>query len=965
MNTIEFFKAILPSDSVYIIAAHTEKGFRHKGFTSIEEAAAFAHKCDASGVPTYHACAAYKELPYRDENGKLVARTSTNWKCAKAFWQDIDCGETKAAEGKGYATQKEGAKALLAWCKTKGLPFPMLVNSGRGVHAYWALTTPLAPVEWVKVATALKSMMQADHLLIDPSRASDFASVLRPVGTHNRKDPSNPKEVKVVLEQKAPIDTDTFCMKVAELVANSDCEIGPIPAWLSGEPVEEIPYTPIECKAELCADKCAQVRAMRDTKGDVSYDHWRGVIGIIKHCEEGIELAHAWSERRGETGHSNLDVDTRYNTWDSAPPTCEFFEKCNPEGCEGCPFKGKIKTPIVLGRVEPESKPEEVAGVIEGDEKQATVSVEVPELPSGYAWDGTCLVHYMPNKDGVLEAHPFCKTRFYLIDRIRNAEGKYEFVARAHLPKGIIREFNIPGQVVGAGGSKLLELLGGYEIMTTNAKDAPTQMSAYIKDAVTKLTEQKPVTSTHTAFGWQDDGSFLIGSRLYRPDGSVTEALLSGYASDNRGAFPRPKGSVSDYAEKLNWVYNREGMEPMQYLICSLFAAPLVDLAEPTYNGIPCALTGADSGKGKTTAAMAALYAFGRAFPDMVISGKNGATVKAQAALLGTFGNIPVLFDEVTNVESKRLSELCYALSNGVENMRLRSTAGRVGFSQRESWRTQVAMTGNSCLMARLSTEGNTEAEAMRIFEIRVDQYDIPKLDPIAVSAALAEMERNQGCAGEMLIQYLVTHRAQASKTLLETYGLLNEDADLMSEPKYRFYRNHMACTLATAQILKDMGIIQFDLEALRAFAIDAVRRIFDEAREQNTMDSADCIARMISDLSPRIATTPRYSLGKSEAPYTVVAPQGLVGRAVRGTPGRADQYDGKLFLSCRAVKDWCVENRIDQGRLAKELTETGVLKDKQVRMSLGRSTTVASAQQRCWELDLYKIEGGINNDAN
>ena len=41
-------------------------------------------------------------------------------------------------------------------------------------------------------------------------------------------------------------------------------------------------------------------------------------------------------------------------------------------------------------------------------------------------------------------------------------------------------------------------------------------MAAYIKDAVNKLTEQKAVTSTHTSFGWQPDGSFLMGNRLYK-----------------------------------------------------------------------------------------------------------------------------------------------------------------------------------------------------------------------------------------------------------------------------------------------------------------------------------------------------------------------------------------------------------------------------------------------------------------
>lgn len=961
MNTMEFFRAILPPEGVYLIAAHTPKGFKHRGFTSLDEAATFAMKCDASGVPTYHACAAYKAAPYRDENGKLIARTSSNWLSAKAFWSDIDCGAQKAVEGKGYATQKEGAKALLTWCKNKGLPFPMLVNSGRGIHAYWCLTKAMAPAEWVRVASALKSLMQAGNLLIDPSRASDFASVLRPVGTFNRKDPANPKEVKVAMAQKELIDTDVFCAKVAELLANSDTPLGSIPPWLMGEEPEPIPYTPLECSAESCAAKCAQVRTMRDTQGDVGYDHWRGVIGIIKHCVEGIELAHEWSSRRAETGHSNLDVDTRYNTWGSAPPTCEFFERCNPQGCEGCPFKGKIKTPIVLGRIEPEPQADEAEGVIE-DKTTEPVTVEIPELPKGYEWDGSCMVHYIPNKDNVLEAHPFCKVRFYLIDRIRNAEGKFEFVARAHFPKGIIREFNIPGNIVGSGGSKLLEVLGAYEIMTTNAKDATTQMSAYIKDAVNKLTEQRAVTSTHTAFGWQADGSFLMGNRLYKPDGEVTEVLLSGYAYDNYAAFPKPKGSLEEYAAKLDWIYNRKGMEPMQYLICSLYGAPLTDLAEPTYNGIPCALTGADSGKGKTTAAMVALYGFGRAFPDMVISGKQGATVKAQAALLGTFGNLPVLFDEITNLEKNRLSDLCYALSNGVENMRLRSAAGRVAFSQRESWRTQVAMTANSCLLTKLASKGNTEAEAMRVFEIRVDQYDIPKLDPVEVSTAVSEIEKNMGCAGEAFIKYLVSHRAMAARTLMESYQLFNSDPELMTEPKYRFYRNHMAVTMTAAKIMKELGIIKFDLKALRRFAMDAAHRMVEEAEANNTMDSEEALSRMISDMSPKIITTPTYQVDPNVPPFPVVAPMGVVGRAVRGNDNKRDKYDGRLFLSSRAVQSWCDDNRVDSARLRRELRNSGVLLDPRARITLGRGTTVVTAQQRCWELDLRSLEEGIDH---
>ena len=957
MDTKEFLRTILPSEGVHFIVVQTDQGFRHKGFTSLDEAADFALVCDAKGLTTYHACAAYRSKPYTDEKGTRIVRTRPNWLSAKAFWCDIDCGAKKAETGSGYATQKEGATALLSWCQKKGLPFPMLVNSGRGVHAYWALTQSLEATEWIKYATALKGLMQNDGILVDPTRSADFASILRPIGTHNRKDPSKPKVVKLAMAAK-PVETESFLAKVSELVANSDAPLAAPPAWMTQGEDMQVEYADVACSADLCADKCHQMAVIRDTQGDGNYEHWRGVIGVLKHCENGLETAKAWSARRAETGHGNTDVEKRYETWTSGPATCEFFEKCNPEGCKDCPFKGKIKTPLVLGRVEPKSEPDQVPGVLENDANQTELLVEIPELPQGYKWTGEHLVKYIPNKDGVLEAHPFSRTRFYLIERIRNAEYKFEFIARAHLPKGVVREFTIPGTLVGAGGSKLLELLGSYEVFTTSAKDATMIMHAYIKDQVAALMESRTATSTHTAFGWQGDGSFLIGRRLHKPDGKVVDALLSGYAAATADRFPTPRGSVSSYAEKINWIYNREGMEPMQYFICSLWASPLVELAEPLYNGIPCALTGADSGKGKTTAALAALYAYGDA-QGLSISGDKGATEKAQSALLGAVSNLPVLFDEVTNKDPKSLSRICYALSNGLEGMRLQLSGGGVNFAQRESWRLQAGMTGNSHITAQLAMNGNTEAEAMRIFEIRIDAYNTPKLDPLAVSAALMEIERNQGVAGEKFIHWIVTHRDEAARMLRESYSLIKAGSDLMVEPKFRFYRNHIAVTLTGAQIMKMLKVIDFDIQKMADFAVEAASDLVRENMDFNSFSPEECLSRMISDLSPRILSTPTMvPVGVNGEPYKAVLPNGLVGRWIKGNDFKRDKHDGHLYLSSLAVREWCVQRRVDLAKLTKELVNLKILLSRGERITLGKGTTIASSQQRCWDLDMKKIEG-------
>ena len=961
MNTQEFLESILPSEGVYLMAVAGDKGFKHRGFMTIAAAADFVEQCDEQGATVYHACAAFKRAPYKNEAGKFVTRTQENWRAAKAFWVDVDCGADKAAEGHGYATQKEAAQVLLKWCHTKELPFPMLINSGRGVHAYWCLSDEVSPEDWVRTANGLKALFAKDGILADPTRTADFASVLRPVGTHNRKNPQAPLEVKLAFAQKGPITTAEFLAKVESLAEQSGDGLGEVPAWMQGG--DQVPTTyqlsNIPRYAEQVANQCEQVRQMRDTQGDVSYDHWRGVIGLITHCQEGIELAREWSAKRGETGHQNTDVDTRFNTWTSPPPTCEFFEKCNAAGCANCPHKGKVKTPWSLGVKEPEKK-EETVEVTSTDTagNTKTVQYQIPPMPQGYGWSGGQMIRYFKDQDGTLVPHPFCAVQFYLLRRLRDANGEFSFAARAHLPKGEVREFTIPGGLIGIGGNKLAEYLGQFEIMAGNANDSIKNLGCYLKDEVGRLMNSTDVMNTYSHFGWQKDYSFLIGTRLYTPDGNLTEVLVSGAAADYVKVFPEPTGSVESYAKKINSIYNREGMEPMQYMICSLWAAPLVPLCDSMYNGIPCVLSGTQSGKGKTTAALAALYAYGRPMPGLAFSGKEGATGNAQSNFLGTLRNLPVLFDEVTNKNARELSELCYSLSSGVEKMRMKASGGTVRIAERNEWRTHTALTGNTQITSRLATNGDTEAEVMRIFEINVDGCNIPKLDPMAVASQVSAMEEDMGIAGDAFLRYVVTHRADVHDLIFQTYDDLKADADLMAQPRYRFYRNHMVCTLAAAKIMKQLGVIEFDVPKMTKFALDAARLLFQRTAEANTLSADDALGLMLNDLSPMIVQTATYELGQNEARYDVRCPQGIVGRSIRGTPSHKDaKYDNTLFLSANAVRGWCNENRVSIDYLASCLTASGILKERQVRASLGKNTNITTAQCRCWRIDLNAMD--------
>jgi hypothetical protein len=47
---------------------------------------------------------------------------------------------------------------------------------------------------------------------------------------------------------------------------------------------------------------------------------------------------------------TRADVQRMFDRWRTGPTTCKYFESLNPEPCQTCRYKGKITSPIILGR---------------------------------------------------------------------------------------------------------------------------------------------------------------------------------------------------------------------------------------------------------------------------------------------------------------------------------------------------------------------------------------------------------------------------------------------------------------------------------------------------------------------------------------------------------------------------------------------------------------------------------------
>jgi hypothetical protein len=969
MDTLRFFETVLADDGTnYLVLFPKGKPFKlHKPFSDLTTMAQAMQDYDASGRydAVYHACGGY-QAPFveveKDGELKKKYRVAANWHRAKSFWVDLDCGQSKFDEGKGYLTKQDAARAIFAFSDKIKWPRPMLVDSGYGLHAYWPLEKTIKHDVWLRVARVLKSALEHSGVKADPTRTADFASILRPAGALNRKNGAE-KSVKVLSQPNVgSISEMAHNLKDwtdANQMVMPKQERTPVPAQysdLNSDLTAHLPqYPEVDCSGELVADGCLQMQHMRDTQGDVDYETWRMLIGVLTHCVDGEDLAQTWSEEREATGHTNTDWKTRFDSWSAGPSTCEKIEKCNPKGCEGCKFKGKVTTPLQLGRVIPITK-EHTVEIVAADNAPETVTV--PALPHGYGFQDGVLYRVIKDKDDVHVPHTFCHQLFYPISRIRSEDGTFRFGIRVHLHDHRIRDFDMPAEAM-ASQTDVLRSLAKYEVMQSNHKDAGNHLTAYLRESIERLKREVEEVNTLTSFGWKYDmQAFLIGDRLYHKDGSMRRVLLGGYAAGKSTVFKNVKGSLKGYSKAMDFIYSQPEMEPLQYAICSNWGSLLTPFCEDTYRGVVLSLYGGTA-KGKTTACLNALHAFGDP-AGMSLKSDRGFTENALWATMGAMNNIPLLLDEMTNVPAETMSRIAYTVSQGEERSRLINSPGGTKFAKAATWAMSPTVTSNTDLHTLLSTNtANAEAEGVRVVQLNMDIYDLPTHQGAALQAfqmALDQIKANSGAAGEAMVKYCVTHVDDLYDRMRDKVLAL---AEHVPETKFRFYRSHAACTLVMAEITRELGIHSFDCESLELFAIRLMKGLRSTIASSSSASPEDAYSRMVAEFSNRIVVTTEYRDGRHasgpESPRRTLTGT-PVGRYVVGSRNET-KMAGRLFLCHRDVRDWCMKNRVDMNGIVRFLTARGALISEKDRVTITRGTDMATVVQRCLEIDSTKID--------
>ena len=358
MNLQEFLQAVTPDGN--IVLGWKDDKFHNEVRQGYPKAVAFIEQKSHTNSDIYFALANFNTGWHPNAKGKNVLRVRENVHQLKALWFDIDF------KG-GLSDPALVVAALREFSSRTGMPPPsILVHSGNGIHAYWPFTVPVPYQRWQAMADRLKELAHEHDLPADLVCTADACRVLRPPGTQNWKDPTNPKPVRLLYSKATPYDPATLevTMGTRLLAENTHASIeglGPTPSHLqiagAGDTNAEFSGSqssaskPVTSLFSTIATSCGVAKHWNDTRGeDCSEPEWVAALQVLRHCTDGELYIHAISE--GHIDYTAAATNEKYaqrleNT--AGPTLCKTLEGYRPNICAVCPHRGKIKTPLSLG----------------------------------------------------------------------------------------------------------------------------------------------------------------------------------------------------------------------------------------------------------------------------------------------------------------------------------------------------------------------------------------------------------------------------------------------------------------------------------------------------------------------------------------------------------------------------------------------------------------------------------------
>ena len=904
METKKFLSTVLGSEGHYCVVGlnGNAEDTKQKFYSSIDLVIEAATNLDNEGYNAYFALGTFAE----DRN-----RKTENVLQLKALFLDLDCGEDKP-----YTTQRDALIALITFCTKYDLPAPSsVVNSGYGLHVYWALSRPYSHTDWLPVAERLKAACTNFGLHADPSVTADAARILRVPHTHNRKN-GGALSVKIIELKDTYIDLDSFASKLPDVLmpvlearAFTEADKQDMSRIL-GENKYTYKFNRL-LERTGAGSGCGQLHRAVTNPNDLSYNDWLHVLSLAKHCEESEQAIHLISK-----GYDNYDpVETdKIAASIEAPHLCVTFEKDNPSGCEGCPHKEnpKIRTPLNLCQELRKAETsvvevpivDEHAILMEGEEvlvseNKPKIAVHtVPDYPGDYFRMANGGVGLATTKDGERTEEVIYEKDLYLTRRLIDPLAGPVFEFKHHTTREGIRTFV-------AVGSKLSKNEDFRMIMAMNdihllSKEA-TKLMVYVNKWVRKLVDDADPITVRTQFGWTEDRkSYVVGDKEIFAD--KIEENPPGARTAQYFPMFHSKGTLEGW-KRVTKFYSREGFEEHQFMFGLSFGSPLMEFI-PNIAGALFHLTSSDTGLGKTTGMWGGASVWGN-HKKLVQKGKDTGNSAWNRAEI--WKNHVLYIDETSNMKPEPASDFVYAISDGEQKNRLSNVGQNVERYRGEEWSLLGGTSGNKSLLETMSEFRELpKGEAGRVIEATVVKKLFTPEETLLANTLNDDLSNNYGHAGIIYIQHILKTLEATEELVLATRNKIIMSAKL--EPAHRHWTAECATVFAGCIIARELGLIDWDLQALWKWIIYKLKLLKLDLKEMN-IDISDLVGQYYQDNVRNILRIKSTDDARGDpAKIPILENTQFTDKPMYKWVGRHEYDVNKLMLLPGPFKEWCVK---------------------------------------------------------
>lgn len=942
MTLQEFLALLVPAGTLVAGKLVPRVGADNKPFKAFSHATAKLHsdfadilvRMDSEKLNTYFALAAYKQgfHPNPKDPTKKQLRVRTNVESLKALWFDIDFKDV-------YPDAKTAALALKVFSQATGIPTPtVLVGTGNGVHAYWPFDQPVPLERWQRLADALKSAAIEKQLAIDPARAADAASVMRPIGLTNWKDPANPKPIKLLLNTSRTYTYEDMEAFLTPWIGTR--RVSSLPS-AAGTGYEELTgglgnNAPPSAAFDTIIKHCGVMRMVAETHGkECPEPLWTGTLQLLKHCTDGAMWVHPVSD--GHPGYSQVETDRKwqYRLQNTAGPTlCSTFETHEPKICGKCPHRGFIKTPCQVGL--PDASP-----VVDG-------------LPSGW--------RIAPDRKGVERLmidtannnqKEWVKMLRHVPTNLRVTRsivtGKYELSFDVELNGSKSWSITLPGGALG-NMRKLNETLAdfGFVLKEREAKAFGELMATWLGQLqaarrVADVTEQLGWLVEKTSTGEQICG-FSHGPSTFYADGRVRNDVRAAREFGPISKFYEPKGGLEAWRRVAGFLAT-QNKPAFTAVLAAAFGTPLLRFTG--LSGGILSIVSTASGVGKSSALKCSQAVWGS--PTHGVNAVDD-TPKSVARKLGFLNNLPAYWDELRGRKTvDDFLTLAFQITQGKEKTRLDSSAQ---LREVSTWETMLVVASNESIFEAMARQsGGSDAGLVRTYEMVVEPFEMDR-SRAEVALMFEALNSNYGHAGRIYSQWLATHSSEVEQRVQEMFKRVATGAQMKAQE--RFWFAIVSILIVGAELAGELDLVKIDIRHLAKYLMANIFRL--RGRSVDTMSISqptEILASFMAAYQDRALVVDRFPATKENLKKYLPDLAGGMPKADK-ISYHVSRNENLLRVARGEIERWLQFREMPVYNIMQRFRqELGV---RELRVKLGAGTKWELPPQKCLEFDLSRF---------